>query len=198
MAAYVAVDRMQADLFRQRRTQKGKHDPKCCNSSHGSAGGLGVGVPLLQQRDLCQGQGYQRRPSQQRSTWRVAQNQLQDVEQEQAAPYQSCNSHDKVQRGWKRQSRLELVLGLKQGWSSDGSNDCYDGSKMSLQSTEPTLSTCSVSASQLIEHTTDRWSHSSSAMMGSHCVCKVQCIILQLPKESIRFIPPLDIITLFT
>lgn len=128
-------DRKEADLLRQGRAQKGKHDPKGGNSGHGSAGGLGVGIPLLQQRNLSQGQGHQRRPGQQPCAWGITQSQLQNIIQEQAAPCQGCNGHDEVQRGGERQSRLELVPGLKQGWSSDGSNDGYDGTKMRLQDT---------------------------------------------------------------
>lgn len=92
-----------------------------------------MGVSLLQQRDLSQGQGHQRRPSQQPCAWRITQSQLQDIIQEQAAPCQSCNGHDEVHRRRKRQPRLELSLGLKQGWSSDSSNDGYDWTKVRLQ-----------------------------------------------------------------
>ena len=140
------------DLFRQGRAQKGKQNPKCCNSSHGSAGGLRVGVPLLQQRNLRQGQGHQRRPSQQPCAWWVTQSQLQDIIQEQAAPCQSCNGYDEVQRRRQRQPRLELVLGLKQDWSSDSSNDGYDGTEMRLQSSRLIPSTCIDRVSYLTDH----------------------------------------------
>ena len=111
-----------------------------------------MGVPLLQQRDLSQGQGHQRRPSQQTCAWRVTQSQLQDIIQEQATPYQSCDADDEVHRRWKRQSRLELVLGLKQGWSRDSSNDGYDGAKVRLQSTRLPLSTHGDRTSCMIDH----------------------------------------------
>ena len=78
-AADVAIDGKTADLFRQGRAQKGQHDSKGSNSSHGSAGGLGVGVPLLQQRDLSQGQGHQRCPGQQPCAWGITQSQLQNI-----------------------------------------------------------------------------------------------------------------------
>lgn len=60
-----------------------------------------MGVPLLQQGDLSEGQGHQGPPRQQPCTGGVPQHQLQHIEQEQAAPCQSCESQEEVQRRGK-------------------------------------------------------------------------------------------------
>lgn len=93
--------KQEPNLFRQRRAKKDEHDAQCSNSSHSSAGGLGVGVPLLQQGDLSQGQGHQGRPRQQPCAGGVPQDQLQDIKQEQAPPCQSCDRQEEVQRRGK-------------------------------------------------------------------------------------------------